>query len=174
MNIPTPHLLANFGISQYVPWSFHGLPRFLRSRNVGKKPWKYLPSRRIGSSDGTSRKPCFRRVTNPRRVVDDGGFDSVPICKYIYMIIYDVCVYVQTDFILSNPILKFQQPRVGIQAMIMGIFLPEWWQHLHGDDHPQITTIWWLPGYQGFEWFWPIPIKNMFMFFWLLICIGRG
>jgi hypothetical protein len=34
-------------------------------------------------------------------------------------------MYVQTDFILSNPILKFQQPRVGIQAMIMGIFLPE-------------------------------------------------
>ena len=57
--------------------------------------------------------------------MDDGGFDSVPLCKYIYMIIYDVCVYVQTDFILSNPILKFQQPRVGIQAMIMGIFLPE-------------------------------------------------
>ena len=50
-----------------------------------------------------------RRVTNPRRVVDDGGFDSVPI--YIYICIYDVCVCVRAN------ILYFDQPNVEISAI---------------------------------------------------------
>jgi hypothetical protein len=84
-----------------------------------------LPSRRIGSSDGTSRKPCFRRVTNPRRVVDDGGFDSVPICKYIYIYDYIWCVCVcmckQTLF-WATQFWNFSNQELGFKQWSWGYF----------------------------------------------------